>query len=447
MGRMGSGNWRIGPRRAPAQRPVMANSGQTATGATGASQTATGATRAGATGADPVIAVPSEALLILALTLPPLAASQRRAAALFAAEPFLSQPLEEMQLILGPRLGPDAAAPYLAVVLARSTLRQILAQHPASRARLVPDVLLLPRPPEGHWTVAAAAGRLLARLPDGTGFAAAEPAFRAIWAQSGGGQTGADQTGPNQTGPNQSGPDQTGADQSGPDQTGPAQSGPAAILWHHGTPPAGLPLATAPADFDPNPDPSLASFDLAEGRLPRWRQPRHLAALAVVVLVGLCGHLGLLALDAHRLHISADLAEARLRQALDARGIAVGSGAVGSGAGGSGAGGPAVEASAMAVLRGDTTGAAPEFLALLSRALQAMAPQSGQVSLQDLAFDRASGVLTVTLVAPDLSRLQDAAALLVKAGMQADLGTSTQSQGQARASLVIKGPTFKDPAG
>ena len=175
------------------------------------------------------------------------------------------------------------------------------------------------------------------------------------------------------------------------------------------------------------------------------------------MLVGLCGHLGLLALDAHRLHISADLAEARLRQALDARGIAVGSGAVGSGAGGSGAGGsgaggsgaggPAVEASAMAVLRGDTTGAAPEFLALLSRALQAMAPQSGQVSLQDLAFDRASGVLTVTLVAPDLSRLQDAAALLVKAGMQADLGTSTQSQGQARASLVIKGPTFKDPAG
>ena len=333
----------------------------------------------------PVVPVASELVLILRLVLPPLAANQRRAAALFAAEPFVAQPLEDMQVILGPRLEDDPAAPYLAVVMARAALDQLLAQNRDSRARLVPDVLLLPRPAADHWTVAERDGRLLARLPDGTGFAAAEAAFRAIW----------------------------------------AQSGQPAITWHHGTPPAGLPLASRSTTPLPlTPEPGLAAFDLAEGRVPDWRQPRRLGALAAILTLGLCAHLGLLALESHRLRAAADASEAQLRQALTERGIPVGT---------------SVEAAAADALRGVKGGQAPGFLPLLSSALQAMAGQSGVVTLQDMSYDQRSGQLTLTLVAPDLGPLQDTAALLVKAGMKAELGASTSSAGQARASVAITG--------
>lgn len=330
-----------------------------------------------------VVPVPSEKLLILSLTLPRLAASQRNAAALFAAEPFIAQPLEDMHLVLGPQLGPSPSDPWLAAVMTEQAYAALMAEHAGHRARLVPDVLLLPRPPQGQWTVARQGERILARLPDGTGFAAASSGFRAVW----------------------------------------GQSGRPALRWHHGAPLADLPIASQEnLPLPLAPEPLLASFDLAANRVPDWRQPSRLAALAAVLVLGIGGYLGLLAYEAHRLTLAADANEAQVRQVLTDRGIPVGT---------------SVDAAAAELMHSIDTGGSPGFLALLSYAFDALAVQSGTVTLQDLSYDDKSGRLSLTLVAPELGTLQDASALLDKAGFQTDLGTSTISDGLARATVNV----------
>ncbi len=331
-----------------------------------------------------VVPVASDGMLILRLTLPPLAGAQRRAAAQFAVEPYLAQPLEAVRVILGPRLE-EAGAAYLAVVVAHDTLGDLMARHPTGRADLVPDVLLLPRPPSDHWTVAQREGRFLARLPDGTGFSAAEPGFRAVWQLAG-------------------------------------QPG---IQWVHGAAPADLALSSHSTDnLVWQPEPALAGFNLAGDRLPEWRQPRKLLALAAVLTLGLGAHMALLAHETQRLATAADAAEVRLRQVLADRGIAVGASVDAA-------------AAAAAALKGVAADDGKAFLPLLSAALHAMQVQSGLVALQDLAFDKHGGKLTLTLLASDLGPLQDSAALLTKAGLGAALGVLTAGQGQARATVAI----------
>jgi general secretion pathway protein L len=330
-----------------------------------------------------VISVPSDNLLILGLALPKLAPYQRNAAALFAAEHLLAQPVEEMSVVVGPQISADPTGPWLVVIMASKVFEDLMAKHGGHGARLVPDVLLVPRPHEGQWTVARQAERLLARQPDGTGFATSEAGFRALW----------------------------------------VQSGRPGLVWHHGTPlpdlPAvrqsNLPLLLAP-------EPPLATFDLAGDRLPDWRHPSRLAALAAVLLLGFVGYTGLLAFENHRLSRSAQAGEAQLREALTDRGIPVGT---------------SVDATAAEVLHNMDAGQSAGFIALLSYALDAMADQSGSVTLQDISYDNPSGRLSLTLVAPELGALQEAATLLGGAGFRTDLGTSTISDGQARATVNL----------
>lgn len=328
-----------------------------------------------------VVPVASDRMLILRLDLPPLAGAQRRAAVQFAAEPFLSQPLEAVRVILGPRLEADSDA-FLAVVMTHEAHSAVLALHDG-KADLVPDVLLLPRPDADHWYVAEHEGRLLARLPDGTGFSADAPGFRAIWQLAGE--------------PN--------------------------LDWMHGTPPDDLPVSQRRTEaLTWQAETALAGFDLAGDRVPEWRSPGKLLALAAVLVLGLAAHLGLMAFETGKLTHQAHAAETRLRQALEARGVAIGA---------------SVDAAATAVLKGAKTGGGAAFLPLLSAALDAMRNQTGVVALQDLIFDQHGGKLTMTLLASDLAPLQDTAALLTKAGLAATLGALTNGQGQAKAAIVI----------
>jgi general secretion pathway protein L len=330
-----------------------------------------------------VVPVPSEAMLILGLTLPPLSAHQRTAAALFAAEPLLAQPLEEMQVVLGPQLGPEPAAQWLAVFMTKTAFQALMQAHSGSKSKLVPDALLLPRPPEGQWSVARLDTRFLARLPDGTGFAADETGFRAVW----------------------------------------AQSGRPGLSWQHGTVPPDMPVsAQTNLPLPLAPEPALARLDLAEDRLPDWRHSSRLAALAAVLLLGLAASLCLLAFDAHRLTLVAEASEAQVRQALSDRGIAVGT---------------SVDAAVAQVLHSAEAGRSPGFLAQLSFAFDALGDLSGNVTLQDISFDNRTGRLSMTLIAPELGTLQQAATLLTGAGFKTDLGTSTLNDGQARATVNL----------
>jgi general secretion pathway protein L len=110
---------------------------------------------------DGVHYVPGERVLLLSVTLPKMTASQRRAAAVYAVEDRIAQPLEEVHVALGPEMAPNQ---WLVAVIACSDLPQVTPSH-----RLLPDTLALPIPPEGAWSVVEEASRILIRRPDGTG--------------------------------------------------------------------------------------------------------------------------------------------------------------------------------------------------------------------------------------------------------------------------------------
>ena len=101
--------------------------------------------------------------------------------------------------------------------------------------------------------------------------------------------------------------------------------------------------------------------------------------------------------------------------------------------------GTSLDAAATAALRGGVDPQAGGFLPLLGQVMQAMAPQTGVISVQDMAFDAKAGRLSLTLLAPDLVPLQNSAGLLNAAGLAAELGASTVTEGQARATVAVTG--------
>lgn len=107
--------------------------------------------------------MPGEDVLLLAITLPKMSATQRRIAAAFAVEDRIARPLEEVHVAIGPETAPDQ---WLICVVARAVLRV----DARTSKRLLPDTLALPVPTIGHWAVWQENARVLVRLPDGTGF-------------------------------------------------------------------------------------------------------------------------------------------------------------------------------------------------------------------------------------------------------------------------------------
>jgi general secretion pathway protein L len=115
-----------------------------------------------------VALVPAEDVTLLSVALPGVSAVQRTAAAAFAVEDRLAQPLDAVQaVVLGAAPDPDG---WLLAVIDRTALARHAAQH-AATLRLVPETLLLAVPPPGSATVWAGPRRTLLRLADGSGLA------------------------------------------------------------------------------------------------------------------------------------------------------------------------------------------------------------------------------------------------------------------------------------
>jgi general secretion pathway protein L len=115
-----------------------------------------------------VALVPAEDVTLLSVALPGVPAAQRTAAAAFAAEDRLAQPLDAVQVVvLGAAPDPDS---WLLAVIGRTALARHAARH-AAPLRLVPETLLLAVPPPGAATAWAGPRRVLLRLADGTGLA------------------------------------------------------------------------------------------------------------------------------------------------------------------------------------------------------------------------------------------------------------------------------------
>lgn len=136
--------------------------------------------------ARPILLVPAEDILTMAVILPLPSHARRLAALPFAIEERIADRADLVHLALGSQ--PHDGS-YLAAVADRSLMAAWVAAATAAGiadAAIMPDALALPIPETGHWNVRRESnGRILVRTPEGTGFAAMEPLFVPLWTAAG----------------------------------------------------------------------------------------------------------------------------------------------------------------------------------------------------------------------------------------------------------------------
>ena len=328
------------------------------------------------------VLVPNEAVLMLVVDLP-LASRTARAAALpFAVEDRIAQPLAAVHVALGREIAPRV---HVAGVVAREMMAGWLVLLDAAGmpdAALVPDALALPPPAPGSWSVNRAGDRVCVLTDTGTGFAVPVAQFEAVWAAGG--------------------------------------KLPCASL---GEP---LPVdVVAPMELLA-PLPAVRfGLDLRQGEFAHAarRVSPLLRRLGIIGAAGLLAHGAIAAADTLALHRMAT--KARADAALLVQAVLPGTSTDGDFAD-----------SVLALL--PSGGATPaRFLPLLARASAALAPLSGSVSVQSLAYADGDAALTLTLEAADLATLQRAQAALAAAGLRADAGPATSEAGRASEAITV----------
>ena len=323
--------------------------------------------------------LPAEDVVIHAIALPNLPPGQRRAAAAFAVEDFIAQPLDQVRVVLGPHY-PEGSGKWLVAVVGAAVLARAVDQAGPARPVLA-EVMGLPIPAEG-WSVAQRDGRLLIRRDDGSGFAIDRSLALPLWQMQGT-------------------PTLTGYGEGLPDELAFA----ARLPW-----PAinGLPEW---------------GFDLAAitGRRPSYAKRSKWLWAAGFVALALAAHLTIVALDVYALQRLA----AQSRQAL-ADSVAPYA-----------ATGEDPVAAATRVLAAQGAATAPAFLTLASRAIGALPPPESGVSLRGLRFDEARGRMVLAVIAPDITTLQAVEAALVAAGLAVVAGPASSRNGAAEAEMTI----------
>ena len=331
-----------------------------------------------------VIFVPTEAALLLNVTLPKMAASQRRAAVQFAIEDQIAQPLDMVHVVLGPKVQDDGtSAHWLVAVISNAAMDGHIKAQPADAGVMLLDVLALQVPAKDEWTVLEADGRVLVRLPDWSGFATT-PAMLPLFWKAGGSPK---------------------------------------IVLLGGVLPDDVAVAALSA-LNTVPDPGVLKFDLRSASFGRpgagW--PRGARAMAAVLAVAVGGHLALLGLDVVGLQRIVSAHEAALSQALTAAGQT----AAGD-----------VEATLTTVLASQSQPAVSDFLPLLAQSFGAISAQSGQLQIRDLRYAEAQNALTLTIEASDLAALQAAETAFEAAGLQVTAGAATTKDGAAEAQMTL----------
>lgn len=133
-----------------------------------------------------LLLVPAEDVLTIAVALPLPSHARRLAALPFAIEDRIADRLDRVHLALSSR---EAAGSWLAGVVDPLRMQGwLIAAEEAGLgdAAVIPDALALPLPAAGRWNILRSeGGRILARLPDGTGFAAKQQLFHSVWTAAG----------------------------------------------------------------------------------------------------------------------------------------------------------------------------------------------------------------------------------------------------------------------
>ncbi len=313
--------------------------------------------------------IPGEDVLLLAVALPRMSATQRRSTVAFAVEDQIARPLDEVHVVLGPELSGNR---WLVGVISRASLPTDV--RPG--VRLVPDTLALPVPPDGHWSVCEAQGRILVRMPDSTGFVTSPQALPVLHQMAGnpsltlyGGQ----------------------------------------IATAHST--AALPHLALPADFD-----------LTDRQGRALALPPLATRLIAIAALAAVGHLAILTADTLSLSRRQATLESDLRAAAGAPSDAN------------------IDALLARILAPQQAAPQAGFLDLFSATFAAAEPQSGQVSVRELRYAAAQNSLTLSLQAPDLGTLQQLETSLASAGLAVTSGIATSANGTAEQQLTLQGP-------
>lgn len=311
--------------------------------------------------------IPGEKVLLTSVTLPRMPARQRLAAATFAAEDRIARPLEDVHVALGPE---TSANQWLVAVIAQADLPADL--KPGQR--ILPDTLAVPVPSPGTWAVVEEAGRVLIRLPDGSGLV----------------------------------------------------TGPAALPILHelaGLPPITLfagqiALAHAAAPLPPVTLP--ARFDLCNHR-QSLAMPPLARRLLTVAGVAVLGHLAILAADTVLLTRQQAYLASQLRSA-------------------AGSTADADTDSLLTRILSPKVAPTAGFLDLISASFAALTAEPGRVSLRELRYGAQTNSLTLTLLAPDLTSLNQVEADLSAANLAVTAGPATTANGTAEQELTVRGP-------
>ena len=329
--------------------------------------------------------IDSESVLLLNVSLPKMAAAQRRAAVAFATEDLIAQPLDQVHVVLGPEgRGDGFAGSWLVAVVSNAVMADFIAAHPENNGVVLPDVLALQVPDAGDWCVLAQDNRILVRLPDRSGFATTPVMLPVLWAAGGSPR----------------------------------------IILLGGELPTDIPVAVH-AQLAAAPDPVLMAFDLRSGRFARrgagW--PKGARTVGIIIGLAVFGHLALLGLDVIGLSRIAATREAALRTALEAKGqVSAGD----------------LDTALTAALASRQSPTSGSFLPFLAQAFGAIAPLTGDVQIKDMRFVQAQNSLSLTVEAPNLTALQTAETALVNAGLQVDTGAATTGNGAAEAQMTLR---------
>lgn len=335
-----------------------------------------------------IVLVPSESVLLTIADLP-LPTPRRRAEALpFAVEDHVAQPLTAVHVALGAEVGEGR---YLAGAVSQELMQRwvaVLAEAGLARAAIVPDVLALPRPAPGGWSIDAAAGRALVRSDDGGGFALPLVNLEAAWRAAG---------------------------------------MPACRSFGETLPPG---MAASPADLAAAPLAArltAPALDLRQGAYARARRavPPLVRRIALIAAAGVIAHGAIAAADTLALdHIASKRAQETRALALT---IAP-----------SAAIGDDVAAGVADLL--PAYGAGPSsFLPLLGRVSAALKPLGPGTALRDISFDGSANTVAIDVEAPDIAGLQRVGQALQAAGLASESGAASAADGKAVGAFLIRG--------
>lgn len=343
-----------------------------------------------ASGVDPPdVLVGSEYASAFVVDLPLAQHRMRAAAAPFAVEDRVAQPIDDLHVALGREVWPRR---YLVAVVAKTKMsawRAELAARGITPRRIIPDATTL-SPPEGAagWAVRVDGERVLVRTRDHEAFATSIRMFQALWAAAG----------------------RPALQQAGPD-------------W-----PAAFPDPVLPFDAALALPPGRDDVDLGQsaqrGMERRYAAPIKIAA--VMLAAAAAAHTAILSLDAF--FVSSAVTERRAEAARLVASVAPFASAGED---------PAALLAGMLPGRGDSVGTS-RFLPMLTHISSAIQPVAEGVAVQALSYDAADGAMLLDLEASDLAALERVERSLVSAGLATESGGASVGEGRAESSFTIR---------